>query len=669
MGWEDTIKPVESTEGGWEDTIKPFTEDDGMAAATLAADKKFSDEDWTETESALGGLAQGLNFGLGDESAGFVTAMRNTLFGDRLAKDFPESYRISRDLARDKYKGMQKTNPKSFFGGQMVGGAAHVANPLLQAGKGASIAKQIGTLGLEGGLYGYGETEEETPGGQLKDTLKGSALGVTGGALAAGDGMVARNAVPAAKSLAKVPGAVGRGVARVPGSIARAPKNLWNSRRTFIEGAGNPEIKGLPDLAKTTAGVWEVVKSLTDTASKKQEFSKMLSTNKAINFKGTDEEFVLSELLADGSNPIKDWVADKSASLLPGQIDSQMLKRVLNIPMDKRSAARQFDRREAGEELLPEITSAYDATKKASGEAYERLTGEAKELFEDVGDAPMNMLKKNLDFAEGRESIGGNVKSVLRDAMKDIGEDFPQLSPQQQFDRLQKVRGDLGDMVDWTKKNELPQGQKVISKAYDSLNDWLQASDNKMEGDALYSTFKSFEDDLFKQVATVNRGRIKDFDSIKLEKLFKESDSGRRLMKQISRAKKAVSDGELAADDATTLYNVIKKVEEIKDLADSKKLVDAFRFKMGPSSPAVQRQAAAMKGSKPLQEAMESPSGFIHSADQFFPPEAKKRFGKDWNELGPEDRQKLIRLWMWNRKDPEAFPAKIEAAWKAINKM
>jgi hypothetical protein len=252
--------------------------------------------------------------------------------------------------------------------------------------------------------------------------------------------------------------------------------------------------------------------------------------------------------------------------------------------------------------------------------------------------------------------------------MKDLGEDFPNISPQQQFDRLQKVREEVGDMVPWSKKNELPAGQKVILKAYHSLNDFLQVSDKKMEGDALYSTFKRFEEDLFEKVATIKRGKIQEFDSIKLEKLFTEGDSGRRLFKQIAKARKALADGKLSADDAATLNKVISKVEEIKDLSDSKRLMDAFSYKQGPSSASVERQAAAMKGSKLLQEAVESPSGFIHSADQFLPREAKRRFGKTMGQLLPDERLKLIRFWTWEKNNRDAFPKKIEAAWEAINR-
>ncbi len=655
MGWEDRIKP--QSDSGWESRIQPMSEDveqQGMAAATLAADEKFESEDYSELESAMWGLGQGATFNLVDESAGGIKAIRDTLFGDRLAKDFPESYRKSRDLAREMLHDAEAANPKSYLSGQIAGGTALMAVPALNVVKGANIGRNLGALALEGGLHGYGATEEEKPIEQLKDVGKGIAYAGIGGGAGAGVGKIARGVG------SKIGGS------KIGSKIKDTGKGLSNLGKTYKEATGHPDIKYLPDFAKSVAGVKETIKAIADTKTKRKEFNQLLNTRGRLEFDGTDEEFVLTHLLADGPNPIKDWVADKSATLLPGQIDSPMLKRVLDIPMDKRSAARQFDRKGAGEELLPEFTDAYKATRKASGEAYERLTSEAREAFEPVGDAPVQMIQDALDYAGSRESIGGNVGAVLRDAKKDLGEDFARISPQDQFDRLSKIRTDIGKMVPWSKKNELPEGQKVIQDVYNSLSHSLQASDEKKAGDALYSTFKTFEDDLFKQVSSVRRGKISDFDSIKLEKLFKESDSGRRLMKQINKAKKAITDGDLSADEASTLLKVISKVEEIKDLADSKRLIDAFRFKQGPSSPSIERQASAMGGSKPLTEAIESPAGFINSADQFFPQEAQKRFGKAWNQLGPAERQKLIRLWTWQKKNPEAFPKRIEAAWQAI---
>lgn len=674
--WNKYEKAPETKGFDWDkyQTVEDaLQEQQGMAAATMAADRKFEAEDYSELESAVGGLSKGFSFGLGDESAGASKALRDTIFGDKKIKDIVKNYVISRDLARKKYKDMEAANPKSFIGGEIGGGAVHMANPLFNAAKGAQLGKQLGTLAAEGGAYGYGTSDEESAIGQIKDTGKGAAMAITGGGLARGAGKVLG---PVARKTGEVLGpvgrgakAVGRGIAQVPGSIGRSPQSLWRSKRTFIEGAGNEKLKSLPDAAKTVAGVWEVMKSFADTAARKQEFKKLVSGERAINFKGTDQEFVLDQLITDGPNPIKDWIAERSTTLLPGQLDTKLVKDILDLSMDSRVTARKFDKKGAGEALLPKVTEAYKTTKQASGEAFERLHKEASEIFENVGDTPIEILDKHLTYAASKESISGSTGAILRDVKNGLGEDFAYISPQEQFKRLQAARVELDAGVGWGVKNELPEGQKVLLKARSDFNDLLKVSDQKLEADALYSTFKDFKDDFFEKMAgKIEHGDIKDFDDIKIEKLFTEHDSGRRLYKQINKAKKALLDGKLSTDDANTLRKVLGEIEEIKGIADSKRAIDAFRYKGGPTSPAVERQAAAMGDSKPLTEAINSPSSFIATMDQFFPAESRKRFGKELSNLSEEERLQIQRLWTWKKKNIEAYPAATEKAWEAIRK-
>lgn len=625
-------------------TVGKYYDKYQFGEATKKADKGFQ-EDYSPAETALWHGAQGLSFGLADETAGFTQALRDTVFGDRLMKDFPESYRKSRDAARSVLGEMQRQNPKTAISSQIVGATPLMAVPALNVAKGANAARNIGAIALEGALHSYGASDKEDALGQLEDIGKGVLGAGVGAGVVGGAGKVARG--------------IGRGLK----DAKSAYKNLSGA---FREGAGSEDAKNLPDSAKTFAGVKEVLKSFTDTGKRRKEFNSFIDTYKPSDFKGTNEEFIISELLKDGSNPVKDFMAEKSATLLPGRIQSDELKTLINIPIEERNRARGFNRADSGEELLEDFEGAYKATRKATGKEYERLVDEARSQFQDVGSDPVDLLKETLRTVSDKRQTR-NLSNIYLDALDDLQKDFAEVGPEEQFDRLLDLRRQFKRLVNWSSKNELPESQKILKDTYDDLNFFLQDFVEQKDADTLYKTFKNFETDLFKKVADVERGSIKNFDSIKLEKLFKESDSGRRLMKQITKAEQALKNGELTVSEGAELKKVIDEIKRLKALSDSKRLIDAANYKQGPTSASVERQSAAMGNSEPIKDFINSPSGTINQMDQFFPEQAQKRFGKRLSELTSEEQNKIIKLWIWSQKNKDDIFGESKA-WEKIIK-
>ncbi|HLD91090.1 MAG TPA: hypothetical protein VI911_08775 [Patescibacteria group bacterium] len=163
-----------------------------------------SNEEISQTESAIRGGVQGLTLGFGDELIGAGKAVGSTLFGQDELSNFMDTYRRERDTERAKMEAAQEANPIIFTASEIGSGIA----PAFFTG-GATAAATLGKLGLKeavkqsaatGAKYGaaaglgYGEadlTQAEVP-KAVQEIGMGS---LTGGALGAGMGYIGQKAI------------------------------------------------------------------------------------------------------------------------------------------------------------------------------------------------------------------------------------------------------------------------------------------------------------------------------------------------------------------------------------------------------------------------------------------------------------------------------------------
>ena len=112
--------------------------------------------------------------GLADRSywrigALYARAMDPELFqGD----SFSNTYSQVRDLDRAENKQLERNNPWTYGGANLLGG---VAMPIGMAGQGLKGAVKAG--GIAGGLTGYGMSEKTNPYALALDTVTGAGLG------------------------------------------------------------------------------------------------------------------------------------------------------------------------------------------------------------------------------------------------------------------------------------------------------------------------------------------------------------------------------------------------------------------------------------------------------------------------------------------------------------
>lgn len=176
MPWEETY--IKEDKMPWEET---YTQ--GPKTSAL--------------EAGFGGAVQGASFGFGEELAGVGEALLNppltgiaeiNLPDDLKTKDtrtLKERYQEGRDSARARNKLLSEEHPVAYIGGQVAGA---IPGSLLGAA-GAKGASLLARAGVEGAAFGLGTSEADLTEGELKESLKDTAIGAAIGVGTAGIGM------------------------------------------------------------------------------------------------------------------------------------------------------------------------------------------------------------------------------------------------------------------------------------------------------------------------------------------------------------------------------------------------------------------------------------------------------------------------------------------------
>lgn len=598
-------------------------------------------EDPSILESGLRGAAQGLTFGLADEATGALEAA----FSDK-------SYEQARDESRQAYKEAETANPTAYLTGDIGGSIATSFIPglgALNAGKGAKLAEVAGKAALQGGLTGFGKSEAADVSGLLKDTATGAAVGGALGSAAYG---------------------VGRGIAQ--GSelwdAVGGKEGLKQAAQAFKEGAkegkdlGGVDISSVPGVSQLSQAYYggkRAISELAGLASTKQEMGdvaaalqKTFGPGSATDLSNNDilMQKLLEEGIAGEPNGAHRLVASKFAQAHGGDAN-QYLALIKRSP-EELAAAQSFNPIAAAEELAPSTDDAFQSVRKAAGKQYDALKNQARAQFPAQGTSPVKVLSDAIEGANKYKSISGNTRAILDDAFEDLagreGEKaFTQLTPEEQFDRILGVKQRLGKGVKWASKNELPEGQQLLADTYTKFQGLTQSLDDMAAADKGYSGFKSLENNLFKKLGTVERGRIKEFNPIKLEKLFSGSASGRSLMAQVQKAKDMLEQGILPPESAASVQQLLDKIDEMAAKASLKREMGAFRYgDAGPSSPAVQRMQAVAGKNSAVTAAVQTPQLFL-KMKAAAEPAAQSIYGKSFGKLSPQEKSVVSRYALW----------------------
>ena len=127
--------------------VNPTTGKDPFDSLPVVHQVTQPDQGFSPLESAGLGAIQGATLGYGDEAEGALRAGTDALAGKNLNQSLTDLYTKYRDLARQRNELAEKQNPKSYFAGQLGGGAATAFVPglgELNLGKAAAVGAAAG---------------------------------------------------------------------------------------------------------------------------------------------------------------------------------------------------------------------------------------------------------------------------------------------------------------------------------------------------------------------------------------------------------------------------------------------------------------------------------------------------------------------------------------------
>ena len=678
----DPSQPFEAVSKPKFDPSQPFEE----VASPVAAQTDVGD-------AVLKGAVDGASIGFSDEMAGGIDAIGSLLgihglgsapvneirreTDEEKAKGFTDTYRAGRDSVRAGNKTAQEANPGVYTTSQIGGGIAGSLVPggaVLNAAKGAKLATVVGKGALQGAVTGYGNSESDTFAGDLGHTLLGGALGGGGGALLHGAVKGAGKVIGAVKPFANksvVEAAVhGSHVTgdlptiQVP--ILKQAQQAWQSVKGALQTAGdqvkaNAEIRGIANAARKVVGGGE--------SGQLGHYS--------------DDDAILAALLSDGDNPVKQWVATKSAALNPGAGSSEDYAKLLNINSAERQTARAFNPREAATELKPDIEQAQKLFTQARGERYNQLQDQAKKAFHsDSTDSSVWKVIEDLSGATqdaaNSKSISGRVRNAIAEANQIIHEGrglrsdkltegaLANAHPEEQFNRLQKAREVIDEAAKWSAAQQDGRSERLLKGVRGSIDDALKTSPDKVEADSLYSASKDVEHKLFGATEFSKNGQV-DIDEGKISKLLGGTDQAKRFQAALAQAEEYANTPGLSPEFREQMAGLVGNIRSKVGVADQQRAISSFRFKAGPSSPAIERLQSASGKNSLLQDAVNAPAGFLNSADEFNKL-VQQRTGQSFQDLPQSAKVGAAKFWSWAKSHPDASQALQETTWTKLVK-
>lgn len=655
--------------------------------------------------SAMQGAASVGAWGADDEIVGFAKGVKGLLQGD----DYLDNYRAGRDQIRAQKKQLEEDNPYSYIGGGLIGGA--VGPSVL----GAAAKTVVGALGkgaaegaIQGGVQSINDSENEGFWETTYDGVKGAAKGAVFGTLFGGAAnVITRGGAGAVEGFKKDDGFFDKAARTAKGIWTGGDNSLQNEMQAFKRGLNesNTDLGSLGAPLKVLNGIKETIKS-SDAAEdfrkqivkwKANTISRMvedggseegLRSARSMMDQMSDDDFILRSLSDEGENEVKEWVA-KNAAALGGQIDSGDYNKVLSLGTDVRNQAIDFtaNKRSYAKELAPDVEQANSSMKSAIKDRVSTLSDEAGSNFTDSDMLDVaNSITNALNDSKSMSMIPSSVRKRLNDGVALLAEGrapshyglneglYQHMSPVEKFNRLQKLRETLDNGIDWdaikTGKRTMNEGEQILAQVRSSVDVALKATPGKTQADEVYRLGKEIRDAVFKK--TELKGGV---DSSKLNRLFGNNDEGIRFRESLEKLRDWAADSQYAPEAREAAEKLLKQFDNLYQIADNAQAINGFRWKQGPSSPAIERMQSVLNKNTLVQDAVLNPSNFVSGADQFFKNFAKDVAGKSFKEMGEAEKSAFIKLWQWHAREvkdgivtPESMKENYQKYLKLIGK-
>ena len=557
--------------------------------------------------------------------------------------------------AEEQFESAWEQQPVSYgagFGAGLVGQGVGAAKALLpSAGKAYGIGFGTGAA-FEAGNLPQQEIKQD-PLSLLESAVVGGAKGV---ALPLGMQVIGARGPIIEGGKAAMKGAEGKGA--IGGTF----------------GAISESIPAMRGAAKETEAFKQVVKDIAPEAVQQPTIGEYIKAGSQVT--PEEEAQFLLNLLQPGKTPTKEFYTQKATQLYPGQMGPKQLERVLEMPLEQRVQARQFDPSAMGKQLQPQAEAAKQALGK-KGAAYKELQELASQEYKRT---QLPSVSNAIRLAKGQFQRPGT-SALARNTVKEIdtiinrGSALPRYgvtekplksaNAQEAYKRLQAAR-EYADRA--IRKN--PQDlsvQDILMPLREKLDDVLKTSPSKVIADALYSKGKKVQKLGIEPLEMPIGERERVLSGKAIQSALGDTQKGERMAMGIQQAREFTQEfaQQLGPQEAAKIDQFFNALEGARSVAEQKRILDQLKFSEGPSG------AAIRAGIEKLQQTIKpSPGGasmfraapeYLQSVDAFMSENAQRYFGKSFDKLSGKEQYKLVNAYQWFKENPNATPQDLNA--------
>jgi hypothetical protein len=457
----------------------------------------------------------------------------------------------------------------------------------------------------------------------------------------------------------------------------------------------------VPDFATVTKPAWSAikgaaaaVKQVPETRREMADLAKLerRDVNREAGSVGSQGQriYLGQELLEPGATPEKAAIAERAATIAPSNLRIDQLKKALEMGTTRRQQARNFLPEVAAEDVTPGLVGMQKSLKKGSGEAYAPLFEKAsKEYQYEHGAGVPSTFKNLLSRSDQIEGVSGAAKQALKVAQQivEIGPEeyskrgigttelaWDSISSVDQYKRIKVAREVLNKTISDMKKtrdatilNE--PSRMVLDAAKEKLDSVMKSFPSQRKADEAYSEAKRAMGGLF-EAMEFGQGERKKIDVPTVKKLFGNNDKAYRIQEGIDTMRQFLSKfgDDIAPNKRQEMQSVVDKFDALRKQAEDKRLLEGLRQAEGPSSPAIERTSALREAKGLPSNIFTSPASALNAADEFMAARSRQFFGKPFEQLAQNDKNRMIRLLMWRQQNPNATMTDEESMFKKIGK-
>jgi hypothetical protein len=598
--------------------------------------------------AAAVGASQGMSMGWGDEIAsGMKGGYDMLVHGKNPITSAKEEYAAQQEALRKS----AADQPVARYGTELVSGFASG----LGAGKLASTAMtaapeaaNVMSRLVQGAKTGatYGAVTGAGTGDDLSSRVKGAAEGAAGGAVIGGAVDVAAPYVKA------VPAGVKSAFQnfKAKDTVVGNAKEVFNSAKIGIRTIANEDSSG------------RAIQSLAKKARENLASDPKFVTNGKPLESMSDEDAILMDVMRPGESDVKDFVTAKSSSVVGQKGTPEDIGKVLEMSSSDVGEAAAFRKREAAKGLAPEAKSSQKSFQAQQGPIYGAHKEAAMQEFEpekikDVWSS-LDPLRQEVKNNPNMSAGGKNALEYAEQAIQtgragrqfDLteGRGMGMVDKAEAFKRTHAARQIIDSAALQAKDN----GEKwALRDVRTKLDDILKSTKSMSEADTIYKQGKDFAANLFEPFMTTGKNKKSQIDTAKLAKAFGDNDSAQRLGESIPSLRTYLKKNKDIISNYGQVNGFINNLEKQMKVADNQRLITRAGANPSGTGGVVTRNDRTKTGF--IENLYRNPVETKLSVSNFMNKHAPL-VGKTADKLDAESQRKILKMYLWSQKNPEA---------------